>query len=56
MAAAGEDDGAAALRHLQLGFEQHAGHAQAGQLQRGHQARRAGAGDDDFLAILRRVL
>jgi hypothetical protein len=54
--AAREDDGAAALGDLQLGFEQHAGHAQARQLQRGKQADRAGADDDDFLAILRRVL
>jgi hypothetical protein len=53
--AAREDDGAAALGDLQLGFEQHAGHAQARQLQRGKQADRAGADDDDFLAILRRV-
>jgi hypothetical protein len=53
--AAREDDGAAAFGDLQFGLEQHAGHAQARQLQRRDQADRPGAHDHDFLAVLRRV-
>jgi len=40
-----EDDGAAAFRHLALGFQQHAGHTVACQFQCRRQAHRAGTGD-----------
>jgi hypothetical protein len=54
--AAREDDGPAALGHLQLGFEQHAALAMARQLQRGGQSHRAGADDDDRMALCPRML
>ena len=53
--AAGEDDGAAAGRHLQLGIQHHTGHAVARQFQRRHQPGRTCAGNHHRVPGLRRV-
>ena len=55
-AAAGEHDGSAALRELQLGIADHAGHAMAGQFQRRDHGRRSGTGNDHGLAPVARML